>query len=74
MKRTEDSVSLAIGSKGSDRNLLIAEMSTSVQNSSVRACVPSAPCGEKRIIQEEGDKLAGAKAIPSPILEIRSKV
>jgi hypothetical protein len=55
--RTEISVSLAIGSKGSDRNLLIAEMSKSVQNSSVRACVPSAPCGEKRINQEEIDKL-----------------
>jgi hypothetical protein len=50
--RTENAVSLAIGSKGSDRNLLIAEMSKSVQNSSVRACVPSAPCGEKRINQE----------------------
>jgi hypothetical protein len=55
--RTEIAVSLAIGSKGSDRNLLIAEMSKSVQNSSVRACVPSAPCGEKRINQEEIDKL-----------------
>jgi hypothetical protein len=35
MKRTEDSVSLAIGSNGSDRNLLISVMSKSVQNSSV---------------------------------------
>ena len=40
MKRSEDSVSLAIGSNGSDRNLLISEMSKSVQNSSVRACIP----------------------------------
>lgn len=35
MKRTEDSVSLAIGSNGSDRNLLIFVMSKSGQNSSV---------------------------------------
>ena len=43
MKRTEDPVSLAIGSDGSDRNLLISEMSKSVQNSSVRARIPGAP-------------------------------
>jgi len=49
MKRTDDSVSLAIGSNGSDRNLLISVMSKSVQNSSVRACTPSVPCGEKRM-------------------------
>ena len=47
MKRTEDSVSLAIGSDGSDRNLLISEMSKSVQNSSVRACIPSVPVVER---------------------------
>ena len=56
MKRTDDSVSLAIGSNGSDRNLLISVMSKSVQNSSVRACTPSVPCGEKRMNQEEIDK------------------
>jgi len=60
MKRTDDSVSLAIGSIGSncsERNLLISVMSKSVQNSSVRACTPSVPCGEKRMNQEEIDKL-----------------
>ena len=35
-------------------------MSKSVQNSSVRACIPSVPCGEKRMNQEEIDKLPGA--------------
>jgi hypothetical protein len=59
MKRTEDSVSLAIGSKWFRRNILISEMSKSVQNSSVRACIPSVPCGEKRVNQEEIDKLPG---------------
>jgi hypothetical protein len=56
MKRTDDSVSLAIGSNGSNRDLLISVMSKSVQNSSVRACTPSVPCGEKRMNQEEIDK------------------
>jgi len=40
MHRTEDSIALAIGSHGSDRNLLISEVSKSVPNSSVRACIP----------------------------------
>ena len=57
MKRTDDSVSLAIGSNGSERNLLISVMSKSVQNSSVRACTPSVPCCEKRMNQEEIDIL-----------------
>ena len=48
MKRPEDSVSLAIGVNGSEKNILISEMSKSVQNSSVRACLPSMPGGEKR--------------------------
>ena len=60
MKRTEDPVSLASGFDGSERNLLIPEMSKSVQNSSVRACIPSVPCGGKRMNPEEIDKLPAA--------------
>jgi hypothetical protein len=60
MKRTEDSVSLALGSNGSDRHLLILEMSKSVQNSSVRACIPSVLCSESRMNPEEIDQLPGA--------------
>ena len=60
MKRTEDSVSLASGSDGSDRHLLISEMSKSVQNSSVRACIPSVLCGGKGMNPEEIDKLPAA--------------
>jgi hypothetical protein len=59
MKRTEESVSLAIGSKGSDRNLLISVMSKSAQNRSVRTCIPSVPYGEKTVNQEEIDKFPG---------------
>src|ERR1019366_5755756 len=54
----EDPVSLA---NGSDRNFLIAEMAKSVQESSVRAYVPSVPCGGKRMNQEEIDRLPAAK-------------
>jgi hypothetical protein len=60
MKRTEDSVSLAFGSNGSNRHLLILEMSKSVQNSSVRGCIPLIPCSESRMNQEKIDKLPGA--------------
>ncbi len=60
MKRTRDSVSLSIGSDGSERNRLISEMSKSVQNSSVEACIPAAPCGEKKMNQEEIECIASS--------------
>jgi hypothetical protein len=60
MKRAEASVSLATGFHDSEKNLLISELSKSVQNSSVRTCIPSMSCGERRRNQEEIDKLPGA--------------
>ena len=53
-----DSVSPA---NGSERNFLISEMSKSVHKSTVRAFVPSVPCGGKRMNQEEIDGLPVAK-------------
>src|ERR1700675_4663307 len=68
MKRTEDSVSLAIGSNGSDRNLLISEMSKSVQNSSVEVweeCLGhahSASVTERPILNKIRQRIAQLRA------------
>ena len=59
--RTENSVSLAIGSNSSDQNPLITERSKSVQNSSARAASHQRPEVKKRINQKEINKLPGVK-------------
>ncbi len=72
MKRTEESVSLTIGSNGSDRNLLISEMSTSVQNSSVEVwedCLGhahSASVNERPILSEIQQRIAQLHAQLTP--------
>jgi hypothetical protein len=56
-------------------------MSKSAQNSSVRACIPSVPCGEKMMNQEEIDKLPGVvnleanstKRFEPPVLAFKAR-
>jgi hypothetical protein len=72
MKRTEASVSLAIASNGSDRNLLISEMSKSVQNSSVEVwedCLGhthSASDNERLILNKIRQRIAQLRAQFTP--------